>query len=173
MLPANPAQFDILKYRFSRSIEEVTKNPKRSSMLEALESHLLLNILPQSTPFTPIILFGRDFDPALAIERVASQNRIPFLPFLLTHEKAEREAMDTLLKHGFQRGHWLYFIVDYDCDIFLRQVGVALSTNANKGTGMIHHKLRVFIGTSNPSIIHWPSIITMHAKPVNTASLKR
>eukprot|EP01063_Lacrimia_lanifica_P039367 TRINITY_DN8630_c0_g1_i2.p3 TRINITY_DN8630_c0_g1~~TRINITY_DN8630_c0_g1_i2.p3 ORF type:complete len:127 (+),score=34.22 TRINITY_DN8630_c0_g1_i2:318-698(+) len=118
---------------------------------------------------SPLLMYGTQFDPSTVIEMAAADRKATLMPCILSHKAAEDDALRQLVKYGFQRGHWLYVITDpqYCPENFLRQLGVTLSTNANRGPGMIHKRMRVFVFTKERSITHWPNILTMMSLEAN------
>eukprot|EP00754_Rhynchopus_humris_P035844 Rhum_TRINITY_DN17457_c0_g1::Rhum_TRINITY_DN17457_c0_g1_i1::g.166012::m.166012 len=132
------------------------------------------HVMPEATPFTPVVIHGRHHDCCAAVEAVAQRTGAKLTPFLLTHEAAAATALKALVKNGFQRGQWLHIVATsatLDVVPVLRQLGVTLLTNANRGTGMVHAKMRVFVSTRDTSSLHYPSVLLMNAKLVNIDTL--
>eukprot|EP01062_Namystynia_karyoxenos_P059055 TRINITY_DN50498_c0_g1_i1.p1 TRINITY_DN50498_c0_g1~~TRINITY_DN50498_c0_g1_i1.p1 ORF type:complete len:615 (+),score=169.74 TRINITY_DN50498_c0_g1_i1:111-1847(+) len=172
--PLTPGQFDAMRYRLGRCVESVHANDRTLGLSRYLANKIMPGVLERSSPHTPMVLYGASFDPARAVERLAEANHCSLHPHLITHHKAEREALREMVKLGFQRGHWMYFVIGhgYDGDQFLRDVGVRLQTNAHRGTGMVHKRFRVFVSTIERGIMHWPNILSMRAITIQLDSFQ-
>merc|ERR1712087_427810 len=85
----------------------------------------------ESSPGTPLVLYGQTADPTKQVEGLAERLGIKLRPFLIRHEKSERGALKELKRYGFGKGHWIYIALEHEperVENFLRQLGVALKS---------------------------------------------
>ena len=128
-----------------------------------------------SDPFAPVIVHGGRVDPCAGVEAAAAEGGAVLNTFLLTHDQSVADAIKVLMKNGFQRGEWVHIVLDqtYPSEPTLRQVGILLSTNADRGAGMIHKKFRIFISTVQSSVLDFPKVLLLKAVLINVDTLKR
>eukprot|EP01012_Entosiphon_sulcatum_P010741 TRINITY_DN16362_c0_g1_i4.p1 TRINITY_DN16362_c0_g1~~TRINITY_DN16362_c0_g1_i4.p1 ORF type:complete len:689 (+),score=119.68 TRINITY_DN16362_c0_g1_i4:2535-4601(+) len=165
-----PEEFDFVLYRLHRCLEEIqvllednsASLKYRAVLLNALERHEIDQLLEGSSATSPIVCYGTAFDPARAIEQYAKAQRIVVKPFLVTHERAARLALEGLRRYGFRAGHWVYIVFgkDYPCDSLLRQIGLDLQTRNDA----IHPQMRLWITYPQKDCKNLPGIVTCHAR---------
>eukprot|EP00756_Hemistasia_phaeocysticola_P066205 Hpha_TRINITY_DN9072_c0_g1::TRINITY_DN9072_c0_g1_i1::g.141922::m.141922 len=152
------ASFDLMYYRLMRVLEDLVFAGRRNSLNRMVTADELSDVVLRSTPLTPLILYGRRADPSKAVERCAQRFGVQLRPFLVTHEKAEQEALRAVARLSMSRGWWIYIVVGqgYRCDTFFREAGVALQT-AN--TWAVHRKFRLWIKLPSRTLGGIPNIL--------------
>eukprot|EP00998_Keelungia_sp_KM082_P005549 NODE_1864_length_1195_cov_78.044944_g1848_i0.p1 GENE.NODE_1864_length_1195_cov_78.044944_g1848_i0~~NODE_1864_length_1195_cov_78.044944_g1848_i0.p1 ORF type:complete len:356 (-),score=96.57 NODE_1864_length_1195_cov_78.044944_g1848_i0:128-1138(-) len=163
-----PEEFDFMMYRLHRCLEEVavllhgnTKSVQyKQVLLNALEGYEIDELMKDSSPYTPLLCYGTACDPSRAIEAAAKSRGQRVKAFLVTHERGEQVAHAGIQQWGYRAGYWVLLVLgkNYDCDGFLRQVGVTLQTNDTANP-----RFRLWVWAPYPDIKDFPGIVTCNA----------
>ena len=175
----DPMAFDTLIYQFSRCIEEVqlllTENQAsltyKQILLNSLEGYEIAELLDDSTPLTPLLLFGDTCDPSRAVENTSKARKTPMKTYLVTNRRSERLALKGIEKHGLQQGQWVYVVIPkgfeassgyrerWSPNRFLRSVGVMLSTAHRP-----HPRFRLWCWAPFRDLKHFPHVLATSAR---------
>eukprot|EP01062_Namystynia_karyoxenos_P021725 TRINITY_DN18281_c0_g1_i1.p1 TRINITY_DN18281_c0_g1~~TRINITY_DN18281_c0_g1_i1.p1 ORF type:complete len:694 (+),score=130.70 TRINITY_DN18281_c0_g1_i1:64-2082(+) len=159
------ASFDLMYYRLMRVLEDVILSGRRSANV-SVGPEDLEDIVLRSSPTMPLIMYGGSADPSKSIERCAGRFDAALHPFLITHDKAEQEALRALSRLSMSRGWWIYLVIGqgYRCDSFFREIGVRLQTASQWS---IHRRFRLWIRIPSRTLGGLPNILLLRAVAVS------
>eukprot|EP01063_Lacrimia_lanifica_P023090 TRINITY_DN30591_c0_g1_i1.p1 TRINITY_DN30591_c0_g1~~TRINITY_DN30591_c0_g1_i1.p1 ORF type:complete len:824 (+),score=288.14 TRINITY_DN30591_c0_g1_i1:60-2531(+) len=170
-----PDEFDFMVFRILRCVQDLQEDQRVTDINEfkPLVVSDLDAVWSGSGPTTPLILYGTSVDPAMQVEKLGIEHRVPVRSYLVQHEKSEKVALKEMIRWGMGRGQWIYMTLHHsyvNLDHFLRLVGVHLRQRA---TYLVHKKFRLWVMVNTTRYIRLPEIIRLNATPVSLDAIRQ